>query len=229
MRLPNISSATSPPTHSDAATRWNSRLLVARSCWPPDAEWPVTATGVMPRTANPKRAAVQPQVSTSRVPTAMASAITAVISHAFVCSNPPIRSTKVPPVSTSASDLLARSAAVNAMDINELRHQSPAAQDAVRSAAYPPTCRIPVRCGETMNAANMSEPTVRTLAISAIVRAVVSSSRLTRLDSPAVRLRRVTAVSTASRMPMSISGTTPAVGLTRTGLRGGASTGTCRA
>jgi hypothetical protein len=42
----------------------------------------------------------------------MASATTAVISHAFVCSNPPTTSTNVPPVSTSDSGLLMKSAAV---------------------------------------------------------------------------------------------------------------------
>src|ERR1700742_804694 len=40
------SSASRPPAHRLAATRWISRLLVARSWEPPADEWPVSPRGI---------------------------------------------------------------------------------------------------------------------------------------------------------------------------------------
>ena len=85
-RQPSASNAIRPPTHSVAATRWNSRLLVATSCAPPLAECPVTATGTSPPTARKNSVAVQPQDSARRQPSASSSAISAVNTHAFGCS-----------------------------------------------------------------------------------------------------------------------------------------------
>ena len=128
---------------------------VARSCWPPADECPVTATGMHAeqREAEQRRGPAPGQTA-NRQPTATTSATNAVSSHAFGCSSSSNRLSSRFEPSTSPTDLPIASASLNATDTSAARHQRTAAQDAVRSAAYAPTSSMPDFLGATMNAAN---------------------------------------------------------------------------
>src|SRR6476620_3018058 len=72
------SNAKSPPAHSAAASKWMSRLLVARSCEPPVEEWPVSASGISVIRAPPNSSGVGDQRSIGMLATVTIAARTAV-------------------------------------------------------------------------------------------------------------------------------------------------------
>jgi hypothetical protein len=135
-RRAKIISATRPPTHNDAPTRWNTRLLDARSCWPPDDECPVIGTGRTANTASPNSTVVQPQDSTMNEPTEITSAMAAVSSHALACSSRLTRSNMRLGLSTiDHADRPTASPTMNGIDASAATNHSSAAHAAVRSAA----------------------------------------------------------------------------------------------
>jgi hypothetical protein len=131
-----IISAISPPTHSDAPTRWNTRLLLARSWLPPEDEWPVIGTGSTPNTPRPNRTVTQPHDSTTNAANAMNRATPAVISHALACSRYPMSSNIVSGSrSIVETGRPAASATRNGTDATAPANHASADHAAVRSAA----------------------------------------------------------------------------------------------
>src|SRR6202011_2291548 len=71
-------SASRPPAHTPAATKWMSRLLVAMSWEPPADEWPVSASGIRVTIDPAKSNGVQDHRSTGRLASMTAAAMKAV-------------------------------------------------------------------------------------------------------------------------------------------------------
>src|ERR1700734_3956231 len=74
--------ASNPPAHRLAATRWISRLLVARSCEPPADEWPVNPSGTSVTNDPTNSNGVHDQRSTARLANVTRAAKNAVQRHA---------------------------------------------------------------------------------------------------------------------------------------------------
>ncbi len=201
---PCASSAMSPPTHTAAATRWNSRLLVAMSCEPPPEEWPVTATGTSANSARKNSTAVQPQDRTRVVPSAISATITAVITHARACSIRPTTWSSSAGLNRPATGCPNASAAVNGTASTAPSVHSSDDHPAVRSAAYPSAANIPEACGGTRNAASSSDPMVTTAADSVSTRTTIRPTR-----SLPVADVRPAASSAAIPVPTTSRGTRP--------------------
>ncbi len=76
------SNASRPPAHRLPATRWISRLLVARSCEPPADEWPVSPSGSRVASDPATSSGVHDHRSTGRLATVSTAASNAVHRHA---------------------------------------------------------------------------------------------------------------------------------------------------
>src|SRR6185437_15926051 len=77
-----VSSASSPPAHRLPATRWISRLLVAKSWEPPADECPVNPSGINVNSDPPSSNGVHDHRNTGRLATVTTAANSAVHRHA---------------------------------------------------------------------------------------------------------------------------------------------------
>ena len=79
------SSATNPPTQSEAAVMWTSRLTMATSCEPELAEWPTRVGGTKAANETASRPVVSAKVSTHLLASDTTSARTACTPSARPC------------------------------------------------------------------------------------------------------------------------------------------------
>src|SRR3981081_4530414 len=119
------------------------RLSVATSCAPPLEECPVTATGTKPSTEMTNSVAVQPQDNAARQASARTKAMPAVSAHAPAWASPGVRLVRAETLRIEPTGLPTASAMVNGTVSAAPRNQTAAAQDAVRTAAYPWAARMP--------------------------------------------------------------------------------------
>src|SRR5882757_11085422 len=125
--LARPSTATSPPTHSEAATTCTIRLSVARSCEPPAEECQVDATGISPTTATASSTNALPQLSATRQPANTTTANTAVNVHAVATSSWGTTATNRSKLSTSVTGRPRLSATVSGTMSRAPTVQAPAA------------------------------------------------------------------------------------------------------
>lgn len=155
--------AANPPTHSPAASRCSTKLLVARSCDPPADECPVTARGIRLATADTSSNGVDRCRRTIRHPRPTIAARAAVHNHATATSiSPTTRRNGSGSANTALKGWPEVSDNDNGTSARAHPAHSAAAAPAVRTARYPSTSSTPERCGGTNTAASSNDPTIIT-------------------------------------------------------------------